>query len=585
MKKLCLCLSIAVSASLVGCESFQKKRADQAALDSIVGSPSVEFDASTQTVYDYLLGQVAGVHSSLAEEDGQTDRAQSYLDVAVPRLAAAAEVMQDEEVAQQAAKAALYAKEYEKTQAAAERWLAINPNSSAAYRYAAVAALRQGDAEAATTYFDARIQLATSARAGLLETIALLVSEDTSETSIAVARQLPELYPEEDKAYFAKATVEARFEQSEAALDSINELLQRAPDDLSAVMLKAQILESLERGDEALTLLSDTLEVHPDHNELRLTYARLLIQEHRYFDARAEYQKMFQEQPHNVDLAMRLGFLSLELMELDEADNYFSHVLRSGRNSQEALYYLGRVAEQRGDYSAALRHYLRVSEGEYHRDAVLRQGRMLAQLGRVDEGMSVIDTMAESDPNPDNEADYALAKVDILMGEYQFERAYSVLQSALEKEPDNFDLIYAHSLVAEKVGEIDRAIKDLRHLLELEPDNPNLKNALGYTLVNRQRDLEEGEALIREAYALKPHNPAVMDSMGWLHFRKGELETALEFLQRAYDTDRDPEIAAHLGEVLWHLGDKDRARRIWNEAQEASPNHDVLQQTIQLYPQ
>ncbi|MGM0563547.1 MAG: tetratricopeptide repeat protein [Pseudomonadota bacterium] len=583
MKRLVTFILFTTLIALTGCEALSGKRAERQQLESVVGSRSIAPDESTQVMYDYLLGQVAGVHSSLAEESGDSETATSYLQLALPHLLSAAGKMKDPQVAQQAAKAALYSGDDKRALEAAEQWLTLSPESEAAHHYAALASLHLGEVEQATDYFDARVQLADEPRSGLLEVAAVLVSERQARGALKVAETLAGRYPEESAAYYAKASVEARYGENERALMSVNESLALNPDDTGAIVLKTQVLQALGRDERALEVLSEAVSSGGGGDELRHSYARLLMQMHRYDEARYQYELMFQEQPHNTDLAIRLGLLSLELEELDAAERYFNHVLRSGRDSQEALYYLGRVDERRGDYQSALRYYLRVSEGEYRTDAMLRQARMLAKLGRVEEGLDVIDMLAEGDERLDKHASYTLAKVDILASQFEYARAYDLLQRALEREPDHFDLLYAHSMMAEKVGEVDQAIEDLRHLLSLEPDNPNLKNALGYTLVNRTEQLAEGEKLIREAYEVKPHSAAIMDSMGWMHYRKGELEKAQELLEQAYATDPDPEIAAHLGEVLWQRGEREEARRIWEEASDRAPDHDVLKQTIEQY--
>lgn len=550
-------------------------------------SPAVELGPEQahegEVMYHYLLGQIAGVHSSLAEQERDQEKVEAYLSVAVPHLVKSAQSLDDPAIAEHAAKAAVFARDFAAALSAAERWIELQPNESRAYQYAAISAVRTNDAERAATYLSAIVELAPTVEDGLLDVGSLLSREEEEQPALQLVSDLAAAHKEPAEAPFIVANIQAKFDHHEDALQSLGEALQREPAFRGALMLKARILQKLERKEEALALLAQAVEDNPGDTELRTTYARILITDRRYSDARDQYEALFKLDPGNVDLAYRLGMLTLELNQYELSEKYFTHVLRSGKRSPEALYYLGRTEELRKNYKSALQYYMRVTEGEYRLEALLREAKMLSLLGKVDEGLDAVTTLQEANQDPELDIRFYLAKVEILVEQKDYDAAYKLLNSAIKKYPDSFDLVYSRSMVTEKLGNVKESIRDLRNLRKQDPENPDIMNALGYTLANRTTEYEEAEELISKAIKLKPDSPAITDSMGWVLYRQGKLEEALRYLRKAHAMDPDPEIAGHLGEVLWQLGQKEEATAIWDEALERDPDHDVLKSIIKQF--
>ena len=216
-------------------------------------------------------------------------------------------------------------------------------------------------------------------------------------------------------------------------------------------------------------------------------------------------------------------------------------------------------------------------------ESQLRIGFVLADAKRVDEALR---HLADITPkSQDDQVRVYLAREQVLRESDQAEKALDLMNAALIEIPDHPDLLYSRGLVTALLDRIDEHERDMRRLIELEPDNPHAYNALGYTLADKTERYTEALALIEKALTLLPGDPFILDSLGWVHYRRGDLEKALEFLQLAMDQQPDAEIAAHLGEVLWQLGEKDQAMLIWQDGQKNNPDNAVLNETLRKFGQ
>jgi tetratricopeptide (TPR) repeat protein len=176
-----------------------------------------------------------------------------------------------------------------------------------------------------------------------------------------------------------------------------------------------------------------------------------------------------------------------------------------------------------------------------------------------------------------------IAEAQLLRETGSYQKAFQVLSSGLEKLPDNVDLLYDRALAAEKIGKFDIMEKDLRKLIQLKPDHAHAYNALGYGLAEHSKRLPEALELIEKAIALSPHDPYILDSLGWVHYRMGNLNQGLSYLRQAFGMNPDPEIAAHLGEVLWMQGTTEDAKEVWQSALKNNPDNEVLIGTMKKF--
>jgi tetratricopeptide (TPR) repeat protein len=245
-----------------------------------------------------------------------------------------------------------------------------------------------------------------------------------------------------------------------------------------------------------------------------------------------------------------------------------------------ANYYLGRIAQNRGEDKQAVSYYLRVKHGEYYFDAQLRIGVLLALLGKTDEGLAKLEMLAESQVDWTLRVKAYLAQGEILNYQKRYREGLEMYSRALQEKRDDTNLLYARGIMAEKVDRLDITEADLLNVISQEPDNASALNALGYTLADRTSRYQEALDYIRRAAELVPDDPAILDSLGWVSYRLGKMDEALKWLSRAFELLEDAEIGAHYGEVLWKTNQKDKAREIWEKAGEINAENPVLVETL-----
>jgi tetratricopeptide (TPR) repeat protein len=353
------------------------------------------------------------------------------------------------------------------------------------------------------------------------------------------------------------------------------------PDWDLAAMLKAQ-LQRAETPEEALETLRAFLASHPQAREVRLQYARSLVGARKYPQARAQFERLLVDFPGNADVVYAVAVLSMQLSDWATAEENFRKLL--GRDFTEidtVRLYLGQIAEERKQFDDALRWYAEVAPGDQYLAAQLRIAQLLVKQGKLDAGRR---HLQEARTAGDAERiQLLLAESQLLRDAGKTAEAYELLAGSLAAQPEQPELLYESALLAEKLGRHDVLEFNLRKLIRIKPDHAHAYNALGYSFADRNQRLAEAEQLIVKALELSPDDPFIVDSMGWVLFRKGDNAGALTQLQRAYSIRPDPEIAAHLGEVLWMLGRRDEANRTWQEAAKAHPGNEVLAEVIKRF--
>jgi tetratricopeptide (TPR) repeat protein len=296
--------------------------------------------------------------------------------------------------------------------------------------------------------------------------------------------------------------------------------------------------------------------------------------------AREQFQTLARQEPDNPDIFFPLALLALEAEQFKDAERYLQRLLELDSHHQEAWYYLGQLAETRAEHEQALDWYSRVEPDAQHwLEVQLRMARLEGRLGRLAEARARLQDLRARDPG--TALRLFLEEGAILTEAGQHAEALALYTRVLQVHPDNDDLLYARALAAERLDRLDIAEADLLSILERNPEDARTLNALGYTLADRTDRYQEALGYIERAVALEPDDPAMIDSLGWVHFRLGNLELARQHLRRAYALERDGEIAAHLGEVLWVLGEHEAARRVWEEARALDPDNPVLRSTLE----
>ena len=495
----------------------------------------------------------------------------------------ALEFANDAELAARATAMALAAQREDLALVAARKWLAADASALEAREVLARLSLRNGDSAEALRQCEAIIAGHPGGEADGYRHVALLLSQDKDRgpAALALIKQLVASKPQLAAAQRAVALLAFRFGDAALTEKSAREALRLSPGDREASLLLIGAL--VKKGDIAAAdaVFDALVRDQKKPGDLRLGYAKLLIDAGRNVPAKAQLLLVLKSEPANADAHFALALLLLDERKLDEAESHLTGLLGDSDRRHDAAYYLGRLAELRKRPDVALGWYEKVQAGNQTFDAYLRRARLLAELNRVAEAREMLGVLRDQFPPLANRL--RAAEGELLSQQRDYPAALQVYDNALAASPDDADLLYARGLLHERMKRFDLAEADLRKLIARDGNDARALNALGYLLTVNTGRYDEAAKLIGKAAELTPDDPAVLDSLGWVLFKQGKPREALPHLLKAQSLLPDPEVAAHLGEVLWVLGEKDRARGIWEAALREHPDHAVLRETAQRY--
>ena len=502
-------------------------------------------------------------------------------EVAAREYVAALAYSDNPELAQRAARVALFAGEPELAYQAAKAWAAAALDSADAHKTAARLALRSGAGEALALHAQGIVNNHSNGIAAGFKELTEVLSGEPEHAEIAMQAMQNQVaeHAQLAEAYYAQGLLALRYENLEMANQSIRKALEVKPNWPDAVLLRAGILVRQARVEEASTLVSSLGGNPQERAEYHLSFARLLLETEQTAQAADEFERVLALQPDNADARYGLGLLALSLDQPKRAERAFKQLYKNNKRRDNAAYYLANIAMSRQDYTQARTWYDRVKTGAYAFDARVQAARALYKTGDLPGARAELDMLRQA--NPELADRLYMAEAELLYDAQEFAAALQVYNQALEASPYDSDLLYGRSLVYERLGQFAQAQADLMAILEREPDDARTLNALGYMLTNNSQRYEEALQYIQQALDAEPEDPAIIDSMGWVQYRLGNLEEAREHLQKAYKLFPDPEVAAHLGEVLHAMGENEQAQALWRKALAENPDNPVLLETIE----
>ena len=515
-------------------------------------------------LYSFLLSEIA------AQSGGAGIAAQTYVDLA--------RQTRDPRVARRAVEMANFARAPQLALEAAQIWYEIEPESLQAPRTITALLVSARRVDDAVPYIARLLAGEGAAAGGLMQLAQLLAQNPDKAANLRAVRKLAEPYALVPEAHFAIAQAAAAANDEALAGEALAHAASLRPGWELAAIFEAQVLRRRSPG-EAIERLSAYLEKYPGARDARMSYARLLVGEKRYPEARAEFEKLLAFHKDDTEAIYGVGLLAMQAKDYATAEANLTRLLELGYRDQNALRLtLAQIAEEQQNWPRAIGWYDTIRRGEHALQARLRTANAIAKQGRLDEARAYLRAVSAGEPE----------RVQLLIAEAQLLReagrhgdAFELLGSALEKNPEQPELLYDHALTAEKLNRLDVLESNLRKVIQVKPDHAHAYNALGYSLADRNERLPEARKLIERALELAPEDYYIIDSMGWVLYRLGDLKGAAEQLRRAWRGRPDGEIGAHLGEVLWVLGERAEAELVWREALEASPENDTLQKTIQ----
>jgi len=528
--------------------------------------PLPDIELSEELLFKMMVAEVA-------VQRGQPHIAvQAYLELA--------RETRDPRVAQRATEVAWNARYTAAALEAAGIWLQADPGSAQARQI--IAALLVNQPRLSETRPQLEKWLAAgrdNVGAGFIQLGTLLARHKDKAEVFKLMQALAQPYPEVPEARLSVAQAAANAGENQVALDEARIALKLKPDWETAALFVAQSLQRLAvPDDDALRFLDEYLQSHPKARDVRLNYARLLANSKKYAEARKQFEVLVAEYPQNADVGMAVALLAIQANDFDAAETQLKRVLELNYKEPDvARYYLGQLNEERKRFDEALKWYGSVAEGEQYINAQARYAGILAKQGKLPEARQHLQDATAR--NLVQRVQLTQAEAQLLREANAYQEAYELLGQALDKMPNTPDLLYDHAMAAEKVNRFDVLESNLKTLIKLRPDHAHAYNALGYTLADRNQRIEEAHELIQTALKLSPQDPFIMDSMGWVLYRMGRGKEGVDYLQKAFKLRPDAEIAAHLGEVLWAIGQHDQAQKIWGGALKDHPENELLQST------
>ena len=523
-----------------------------------VPAVSSQYAQQADAMFEVLAGELAIKNKAFASS--------------VDHYSKASQLTTDPAVAEQAAKVAIYARDFDAADKNLTRWLELSPDNAQAIQLAGLVSVRQNDTDKAVSYLSTLLK--DDAASGYQEIERILSNDTTSKVTLEVMDALRKKQPNVVEGQFAHARLAYRDNKYTEALAALDKVVALEPANRKARLLKNRIRLAMGDADLAISDMRDLVATAGNDDELQRLYARMLVQAKRYDEALSEYAKVQKNNPDDVDVTYTVALLELELHRNTQAEKHFRQLLTVKTHRDDASYYLGQIYES--DPDAALKWYRNVKHGQYYVDAQISIGEMLAKKGDIANARSHLGALRAKEKDEGMRLRLYHAEGQLLRKQQRYDDALKLYSEALEKTPGNVDLLYARAMTGDQADRLDILERDLRTIIANEPDNASALNALGYTLAEKTDRLDEALGYIQQALALEPDDPAIIDSMGWVLYRKGDLEGAATHLRKAWAILNDAEVASHLAEVLWAMGQREQARETVKKALLVSPDDERL---------
>jgi tetratricopeptide (TPR) repeat protein len=528
--------------------------------------PDVELTG--ELLYDIMLGEVA--------------RQRGHFGIAVDALTRAAEASRDPRLIERALRVAVFAKRGKEAERISRLWIEVQPDNPVPREALGALLVSQDKTAEAQGHFQESLRLYGKNLGRAYQRISEVLSRSKNQVAaLELMDSLVEMNPENRHAQFFMAQLARRLQAPERAMVAIERALSLQPDWDEAAIFKLHLLILAKDHTAAEQFGYDYLREHPKLRKLRMSFARYLLDNKQVKKAMAQFQAFVEHYPEDVDASFAVGLLAMQARQFDQARHYLKRVIELKPNHDQARLYLGQIELEQKNYRRAEKWFQEVTETKHVFEARVRLAIAIARQDELDKAIQYLhDTTADTEKR---KIQLILTEEQVLREARELDRAMTVMNKALEAYPDDTELLYARGLLAAQMDNLELHERDMRKLLAKDPKNAHALNALGYTLADQTDRYQEAEKLVRKALELKPDDAFILDSMGWVEYRLGKLEAALEYLRKAIDKQYDAEIAAHLGEVLWRTGDQQGARSVWDKALKVGPDNSVLLETIRRF--
>ncbi len=559
-------IAVVMFVFLVGCAGVEENRSDQLQVDqlnneAVVKKKAAKVEQKTAIDNDVLYMLLT------AELAGQ----RKQYNVALEGYLRAARRVNDAIIAERAAKIALYVKDMDKADEAVNLWLKQSPDSLPARRIATLSAFRRGDNVKALEHLNVLLAKDPAGfEKALMELVGFLGKEVQPKAIYELIAELSNQHPDKAVLYFVQALLALQMEDASLSEQKILKAIELQPEWDKALIFQAQLAFYAKQDEKAERLLLDIIEKKPENKKLKNMLAQVYIRSADYERAGDVYQALLKDNNADMDARFALALVRIQQEQYKPAEDLLRQLLEQPNWESQASFYLGRLAVRTNDPEQAVAWFDKVGRGAFAFDASMGAVSVLMDKGQIDEASARLSNMRLRFPR--QELRILVMQAELLNQQKKYPEAFELLSKALTDTPGQKDLLYARALVAEHLDRLDILESDLTEILKNHPDDANALNALGYTLADKTERYQDALKYLQQALKLKPNEPVIIDSYGWLQFKMGNVEQALSFLRQAYSGQQEPEIAAHLIEVLWVSGEKDEARQLFDEVVKIAPD-------------
>ena len=413
---------------------------------------------------------------------------------------------------------------------------------------------------------------------GFLYLNSLLSRVQDKKAVLTLVTDLAQPYPKLAEAHFAIAHAAWIIKDQKTYEKELASINQIKPDWEMPILFKGQILAQ-ESAERALAFYSEFLNKYPKSNEVRLEYAKLLTNGRKFNEAKNEFIKLVNTANSSSEITIAVGLLSVELEDYDLAEKYFLQSLkRNPKDKDQIFIYLAKIADKKNQNETAITWLNKINNGPHFIESKLIAAEIIAKKESIDKALIFLNGLKAN--SPEENLSLIQSKTSLLTRANRHQEAFQLMQNEASNFAHSPEFKFDYALLADKLHKYDLMEKLLREAIKIKPDYAVAYNALGYSYADRNINLEDAKKYIEVALSIAPNNHYILDSMGWLYYRLGKLDSALSFIQKAYDIQSDPEIAAHLGEILWVQGKKKEAEDIWQLSLQSFPDNEILKETL-----
>lgn len=572
---------LALTFTLNGCahKALHAQVPEKAAGNIVTKAPDASLTA--EFVYRYLIAEIAGQRGDYATSGTV------FYNLAKSDLSSPYSAM----LAKRAAEIGAYGNMPSLAIPAIKLWAELDPKSTEAQKASTEMWIATGNLKEAEPHLAQLLRQESTRAGGFLSLNNLLSRSKDKIATLRLVQSLAKPYPELAEAHFAMAQAATIANQDDLALKEINLTEQLNASWPLVALFKGQLLEK-QSPQAAIDFYRHFLDTNPEEIEVRIQLARSLVNQKQFTEAKQLFPAILEQAKNNAvntqfknhaEVTAIVGLLAYQSADYPSAEGYFKQALSLGMKSKDQLYiYLGQTAEKLDQTETAIAWYQKITPTDAHYlDAQINLANLIALTQSTDKAVDFLDVV--EDLNTEQQIIVIQAQASLLGKAQRHKEAFDLLEKAIKNLPNSPDLIYDYALAAERTQKFELMESELRRAMAIKPDFAAAYNALGYSFADRNIRLNEAITLIEKALKIAPNDYFMLDSLGWAHYRKGNLNQALRYLQQAYSTSQDPEIAAHLGEVLWKKGQYEQAKKIWDDALISHPHNETLINTANKF--